>query len=170
MNEEQHRLLFRDAMANLPAAVNIVTSAGEAGQCGITATAVCSVTDTPPTLLVCINRKSAMNAVFERNARMCVNILNHEQEQMARHFAGMTDVDMAQRFMLEGWHNGELGQPVLRHALASLEGDIEQITSVGTHQIYLLAIRHIIVSQEGHGLIYFRRGFHATPHQEMLVV
>lgn len=170
MNEEQHRLLFRDAMASLPAAVNIVTSAGEAGQCGITATAVCSVTDTPPTLLVCINRKSAMNAVFERNGRLCVNVLNHEQEQMARHFAGMTEMEMAQRFMLEGWHQGELGQPVLRHALASLEGDIDQISAVGTHQIYLLTIRHIVVAQDGHGLIYFRRRFQPTAQQEILAV
>lgn len=170
MNDEQHRLLFRDAMASLPAAVNIVTSAGAAGQCGITATAVCSVTDTPPTLLVCVNRKSAMNPVFERNGRMCVNVLNHEQEQMARHFAGMTEVEMAQRFMLEGWCSGELEQPVLRHALASLEGVIDEIRPVGTHLIYLLAVRHISVAQHGHGLIYFRRGFHATPHPEMLAV
>jgi flavin reductase (NADH) len=108
---EQQRLLFRDAMANLPAAVNIVTTCGEAGRCGITATAVCSVTDTPPTLMVCINRNSAMNPVFERNGKMCINVLSHAQEEMARHFAGMTDVAMEQRFALEGWHEGALGQP-----------------------------------------------------------
>ena len=34
------RRRFRDAMANLPAAVNIVTTAGPAGRCGITASAV----------------------------------------------------------------------------------------------------------------------------------
>ncbi|MDG9697424.1 flavin reductase, partial [Streptomyces sp. DH17] len=40
-------------MANLGAAVNVVTSAGDAGRVGFTATAVCSVSDTPPMLLVC---------------------------------------------------------------------------------------------------------------------
>ncbi|GLR09361.1 4-hydroxyphenylacetate 3-monooxygenase, reductase component [Mixta theicola] len=165
-HEEQHRLRFRDAMASLPAAVNIVTTQGSAGRCGITATAVCSVTDTPPTLLVCVNRKSAMNPVFEQNGKMCVNVLNHEQEEMARHFAGMTALTMDQRFILEGWRDGVLKQPVLQRALASLEGDIQQIQTIGTHQLYLLEIRHITLAEEGNGLIYFKRQFHATPHSE----
>ncbi|WP_315709927.1 4-hydroxyphenylacetate 3-monooxygenase, reductase component [Brenneria uluponensis] len=168
-HEEQQRLRFRDAMASLPAAVNIVTTQGGAGRCGITATAVCSVTDTPPTLLVCVNRKSAMNPVFEQNGRMCVNVLNHEQEEMARHFAGMTNVAMEQRFLLEGWHDGELGQPVLHQSLASLEGNIQQIQSIGTHQVYLLEIRHITLAEEGHGLIYFKRQFHTIHHEDALV-
>lgn len=66
--ENEHRLRFRDAMASLGAAVNIVTTDGPEGRCGITATAVCSVTDTPPTLMVCVNRNSTMNAVFKRMA------------------------------------------------------------------------------------------------------
>ena len=63
MQLDEQRLRFRDAMASLSAAVNVVTTAGEAGRCGITATAVCSVTDTPPSVMVCINANSAMNPV-----------------------------------------------------------------------------------------------------------
>lgn len=39
---------FRDAMARLGSAVNIITTDGPAGRAGFTASAVCSVTDTPP--------------------------------------------------------------------------------------------------------------------------
>ena len=39
------RTVFRNAMACMGAAVNVVTSAGPAGRCGYTCTAVCSVTD-----------------------------------------------------------------------------------------------------------------------------
>lgn len=39
---------FRNAMARLGAAVNIITTDGPAGRAGFTASAVCSVTDTPP--------------------------------------------------------------------------------------------------------------------------
>lgn len=168
LDEQQRR--FRDAMASLPAAVNIVTTQGTAGRCGITATAVCSVTDSPPTVLICVNRKSAMNPVFEQNGRMCINVLNHEQEEMARHFAGMTELPMEQRFTLEGWHEGATGQPVLDRALASLEGEIQQIQLIGTHQVYLVAIQHITLAEEGNGLIYFKRRFHATPHPAALPV
>src|SRR6266850_752518 len=49
---------FREAMSRLGAAVHVITTAGPGGKTGATATAVCSVSDTPPTLLVCINRRS----------------------------------------------------------------------------------------------------------------
>lgn len=166
--ENEHRLRFRDAMANLSAAVNIVTTDGPAGRCGITATAVCSVTDTPPTLLVCINSNSAMNPVFKENGRMCINVLNHQQEEMARHFAGMTSVSMEERFRIEEWHCGMLGQPVLRNALTSLAGVIEQVQCIGTHQLYLVQIRQIVVNDAGNGLIYFKRHFHPVMHEAVL--
>ena len=47
---------FRDAMSLLTSAVSVVTTAGMADRHGFTASAVCSVTDTPPTLLVCMNK------------------------------------------------------------------------------------------------------------------
>ena len=95
MQLDEQRLRFRDAMASLSAAVNVITTEGEAGRCGITATAVCSVTDTPPSVMVCINANSAMNPVFQGNGKLCINVLNHEQEEMARHFAGMTGMTPA---------------------------------------------------------------------------
>ena len=49
---------FRDGMALLAGAVNVITTDGPHGRAGFTATAVCSVTDQPPTLLVCMNRGS----------------------------------------------------------------------------------------------------------------
>ncbi|MCE6963871.1 4-hydroxyphenylacetate 3-monooxygenase reductase subunit [Enterobacter sp. MW07] len=160
MQLDEQRLRFRDAMASLSAAVNIVTTEGEAGRCGITATAVCSVTDTPPSVMVCLNVNSAMNPVFQGNGKLCINVLNHEQELMARHFAGMTGMAMEERFSLSCWQKGLLGQPLLKRALASLEGEISQVQTIGTHLVYLVAIKNIVLAEEGHGLIYFKRRFH----------
>lgn len=158
MQLDEQRLRFRDAMASLSAAVNVVTTAGEAGRCGITATAVCSVTDTPPSVMVCINANSAMNPVFQGNGKLCINVLNHEQEIMARHFAGMTGVTMEERFALSGWQQGALGQPVLKGSLASLE----EISGTNHRHPPGLSGRNqnITLSQQGHGLIYFKRRFH----------
>lgn len=51
---------FKDAMAQLATAVHIVTTSGETGQHGFTASAVCGVTDSPPTLLVCVNSNACL--------------------------------------------------------------------------------------------------------------
>ena len=163
--EKQANPHFRDAMASLGAAVNIVATNGDAGCCGLTATAVCSVTDNPPTVMVCINSKSQMNSVFQENGKLSVNILNHEQEEMACHFAGMTGLAMADRFTQPGWQNGQLQQPILENALATLEGDIYDVRQVGTHFVYMAEIKHISVREDGHGLIYFKRRFHSVKNE-----
>ena len=79
---------------------------------------------------------------------------------MARHFAGMTGMAMEERFSLSWWHKGRLSQPVLKGSLASLEGEIRDVQAIGTHLVYLVEIKNIILSAEGHGLIYFKRRFH----------
>ena len=56
---------FREAMSQLGAAVHVVTTAGPAGPAGFTATAVCSVSDQPATLLVCLNRRSQVTPILD---------------------------------------------------------------------------------------------------------
>ena len=55
---------FKNAMSLLTSAVNVVTTAGMSGRYGFTASAVCSVNDTPPTLLVCMNKSSSSHEHF----------------------------------------------------------------------------------------------------------
>ncbi|MCX4174844.1 MULTISPECIES: 4-hydroxyphenylacetate 3-monooxygenase, reductase component [Paraburkholderia] len=158
--EQAARQQFRQAMAHLSAAVNVITTAGPHGRCGVTASAVCSVTDTPPTLLVCLNRSSAMHATFERNRHVCINVLPGEHELLARHFAGMTQVPMEERFGWPIWDDGTHGVPVLRDALASLQGEIVDLKEVGSHSVMFVKTTCISVRTDGDGLIYFDRNFH----------
>lgn len=155
---EELRLKFRDAMASLAAHVNIITTKGDGGTVGLTATAVCSITDTPPTVLVCVNKNSRTNEAFKANQRMCVNVLNSGQEDISCHFAGMRDSTMEQRFAMDIWDYGPLGQPMLREACSNLEGTISNIEECGTHCLYFLQLSTIAV-RDGGGLIYFRRKF-----------
>ena len=74
---------FRQAMSHLAAAVNIVTTDGEAGRAGFTASAVCSVTDTPPTLLVCMNKSSRSYINFVENKVLCVNVLSADRAHLS---------------------------------------------------------------------------------------
>lgn len=154
---------FRDAMATMASAVNVITTNGKSGRCGITATAVCSITDTPPTLMVCINRSSEMNAVFKENGYLCVNILAADHLEVAKHFAGMTGVEMNNRFMLHDWQEKIHDLPVLNDALASLQGKIAHLSEVGTHTLFLVELEAINVRADGNGLTYFNRAFHTIP-------
>ncbi|MBM7062805.1 4-hydroxyphenylacetate 3-monooxygenase, reductase component [Pseudomonas sp. UL073] len=156
----QTQIDFRNAMAQLPAAVNIITTNGPAGRCGITASAVCSVTDSPPTVLVCINRNSAMHDVFRGNGQLCVNVLCSEQEELAKHFAGMTKVPMEERFGWDVWSSAEHELPVLGSALVSLEGRITECKEVGSHSVMFVELDRVATREQGDSLVYFNRLFH----------
>jgi flavin reductase (NADH) len=159
-SQSQQQRDFRNAMAHLPAAVSIVTTGGEGGQCGITASAVCSVTDSPPTILVCVNRSSSMHDVFKQNGQLCVNVLSDEQEQLAMHFSGATKVPMAERFSWDIWESGVAHSPVLTGALVKLQGEIKECKQVGSHSVMFVELNAIEVSEEKDSLIYFNRLFH----------
>jgi flavin reductase len=153
------RSTFRDAMAGLGAAVNIITSDGTAGLAGCTASAVCGVTDEPPTLLVCINRGSRNNAAFRANGKLCVNVLSAEQQALAAHFATGA-LPMAERFAAAQWDTLATGAPVLHGALASLDCEIESVTEVGTHTVFFCAVKAAHTQVAGDALIYFGRRYH----------
>ncbi|MEL2243047.1 pyrimidine utilization flavin reductase protein F [Leclercia adecarboxylata] len=150
---------FRDAMACLGAAVNIITTDGPAGQAGFTASAVCSVTDSPPTLLVCLNRGASVWPVFNDNRTLCVNTLSAGQESLSNLFGGKTP--MADRFAAADWQTGATGCPRLDDALASFDCRISQVVSVGTHDILFCEIVAITRHPVPQGLVWFDRGYHA---------
>lgn len=157
---DQAKQHFRQALSLLSAAVNVITTDGPHGRFGLTASAVCSVTDTPPTLLVCINRNSSIHEALLGNRALCVNILTGDLEGVARQFAGLTDLPPAERFTGQDWRTGSSGVPVLNDALASLEGTIVEVKDVGSHSVLFVEINQIAVRGEGESLVYFGRNFH----------
>jgi flavin reductase (NADH) len=160
MTSDETRQHFRDAMACLPAAVNIITTDGSHGRYGMTASAVCSVTDSPPTMLVCINQTSYVHDMLRQNRKICINVLAAECQELARTFAGMTGCSMDERFDHCAWETGCSSVPVLSDAIASLEGAIVDIKTVGSHSVMFVRIDRISMREDGDGLIYFGRQFH----------
>ncbi|MCW3476724.1 flavin reductase [Limobrevibacterium gyesilva] len=147
-------------MARLGAAVNVITSDGPGGRRGFTASAVCSVTDDPPTLLVCLNRNSDSNAALKENRVLCVNTLAASQEHLSPIFAGMTEHDVEGRFSAANWTTLTTGAPVLHGAVVSFDCRIVQVTEVGTHSVFFCEVEAIQHGPAHEGLIYFGRGYH----------
>ncbi|ALS68161.1 MULTISPECIES: flavin reductase [Pandoraea] len=155
---------FRQAMSRLSAAVNVVSTNGPSGRYGVTASAVCSVTDSPPTVLVCLNRKGAAHDALLSNGRVCINILPGHHEALAMQFAGMANVPHLERFSADAWEEGEFGVPVLRDALASLQGVIAYTKIVGSHTVIFIEIAQIRIGDSDDCLTYFGRAFHRLSH------
>ncbi|MCR0984365.1 flavin reductase [Roseomonas populi] len=147
-------------MARLGAAVTIVTTDGKGGRVGITASAVCSVTDTPPTLLVCMNRNSSLNPVVQANGVLCVNVLPGAAQELANTFAGFTGADQVVRFEEGNWTTLATGAPMLEEAVAALDCEVEEVVEKGTHSVVFARVLAIRLGAPGPALIWFSRNYH----------
>lgn len=156
-----NRQEYRDAMARLGAAVNIVTTDGPAGLGGMTVSAVCSVTDDPPTLLVCLNRGSRQNRLFKDNGVLCVNSLAPGQEGLSARFAGRSaEADMAERFSHATWGLLATGAPALDGATVSFDCRIVEVVEHGTHSVLFAEVEAVRHGAASRALIWFSRDYH----------
>ncbi|MFJ4455337.1 flavin reductase [Pseudomonas sp. NPDC089392] len=150
---------FRNAMALLGGAVSVITTDGPAGRFGFTASAVCSVTDSPPTLLVCMNRASYSNEQFKANGALCVNVLAGTHQELSGAFANR-NLSMEERFASTLWTVLESGAPVMQEALVNFDCRIAQVHEVGSHSIFYCEIQDIRQGGADDGLVYFNRAYH----------
>lgn len=149
---------FRNAMCLLTGAVNVVTTAGVSGRYGFTASSVCSISDTPATLLVCMNKAASSHVHFIENKVLAVNVLGAHHQHLSQAFSSKMSPE--QRFGYADWTELKTGAPVLADALVSFDCQIEQIQEVGTHTIFICRIVAIKQSQHDQGLVYFNRAYH----------
>jgi flavin reductase (DIM6/NTAB) family NADH-FMN oxidoreductase RutF len=126
---------FRDCIARVPSGVNVVTTDGTLGIGGFTATAVASVSDDPPTVLVCLNRSSSQWDAFRGNGCFAINLLPAGGQPIAEAFAGRTGLAAAERFGLGTWTRLSTGAPVLEEAVMSLDCRLTEALDVGTHTV-----------------------------------
>ncbi len=157
------RQTFRDAMARLGAAVNVVTTNTDAGWRGFTASAVCSVTDDPPTLLLCVNRTGDTHDALVSSGIVCINTLSAAQEAFSPLFAGFTQVPQPERFQEGRWNTLVTGAPALEGAVVSFDCTIADQTTVGTHTVFFCAVQAIQTGAAHEALIYAGRAYHRIP-------
>ena len=150
---------FREAMARLGAAVHVVTTAGPGGKSGFTATAVCSVSDAPPTLLVCLNRRNHSAPILRENQVFCVNTLGAECETIADIFAGRTGAVRESRFDTGAWTTLKTGAPVLASGLVAFDCRVVEIKAVASHNVIFGAVVDIRLGPAGAALVYHDRAY-----------
>ena len=150
---------FRDAMSRLGAAVHVITTAGPAGKTGATATAVCSVSDAPPTLLMCLNRRSQTNPVVLENKVFCINTLGANEAEIADIFSGRTGVMGTDRFDKGEWTTLSTGSPVLASSVIAFDCRIVEVRAVGSHNVFFGAVESVRLGPQGPALVYHERAY-----------
>lgn len=150
---------FKAAMRGLAGHVCLITTRGADGTlAGLTATAVCSVSADPPTLLVCINRNSASLRAIQDAGVFGVNVLALESRHLADRFA--SPIPAHEKFILGDWAPAASGVPLLASALVGFDCRVTSAVDVGTHGILFGQIDDVrIRAERARPLLYAHGGY-----------
>jgi flavin reductase (NADH)/flavin reductase/chlorophenol-4-monooxygenase component 1 len=151
-------------MCRVASSVSIVSTNGPHGIAGFTCSAVCSVTDEPPTIMVCVNRKIAANAIIRANGVLCVSSLGADQVELSQMFAGVGRVPMNKRFAGPHWGVLATGAPYCTASRVALDCRVADIREVGTHSVILAEVLSAAHAGDGEPLIYHSRNYATLRH------
>ncbi|AGN82587.1 flavin reductase family protein [Pseudomonas sp. GD03651] len=152
--------IFKEAMADFPAAVTVITTWDDEGHpVGATLSAVSSLSAAPPMMLACFDRKSKTLECLTRGKPFLIHVLGAGQEHLAMLFAGKS----TDKFDGVAWKLGELGLPTLPDAACTLACEVADVLPGGDHLIVTGCIRHISHNTQQMPLLYHRRKMFAVP-------
>lgn len=151
---------FLGAMASFPAGVAVVTSLDREEQpVGLTVSAFCSVSRTPPLILICVDKESATLPAIQHSGKFTVNFLSDDREDLARRFA-TKDPD---KFADQAWRGSEAlpgGGPVLHEdTVAYVACTVYEQVEAGDHWVFIGEVVEANVEEEARSLLYHRRNF-----------
>lgn len=157
---------FKRGMRRFASGVCVVTTlARDGARLGLTATAMCSVSADPPTLLVSLNRATGTCTAIRAAGHFAVNLLSSEDRETSHRFG--SPIPPEDRFSAGRWDTAATGSPVLASAVAVFDCRLSQVVDVATHCILVGDIQ-AVRSRELHvkPLLYLQGAYGGFAHLE----
>jgi flavin reductase (DIM6/NTAB) family NADH-FMN oxidoreductase RutF len=146
-------------MRGVASTIHIVTLIVEGAPKGMTATAVSSLSMSPPSLLVCMNENVSMHGAMAGIDWFCVNVLTTRHVAIAQAFSDSRLRDV--RFETGLWSIDDEHAPRLADAQAALLCRRVGHHRFGTHSIFLGQVHRVWLSGPADPLVYLDGQFQA---------
>jgi flavin reductase (DIM6/NTAB) family NADH-FMN oxidoreductase RutF len=146
---------FRSVLGRFASGITIVTSRDDAGvDHGMTVSAFCSLSLTPPMVLICVDHVASMHDLLLGHPKFGISILSSEMEEYSRRFA----TEDADRFDGIAYSRGTGDMVLLEDAVAHLECQVTEHYDAGDHTIFIASVDRA-EPHEGRPLLYYRGGY-----------
>jgi flavin reductase (DIM6/NTAB) family NADH-FMN oxidoreductase RutF len=151
---------LKAGMRRLAASVCIITLKDKRGvPHAMTATAVTSLSDNPPALLVCVNKNATAYQALSDGRPFCVNVLNQSQAELSAHCASKAEAD---RFTKGQWKNHQDSLPYLADAEAIFFCSNEQVVEYGSHIIAIGKLTEVVTAESSVAPLLYVDGKYAA--------
>ncbi len=146
---------FRQVLGQWASGVTVVTTADAEGWKGVTVSSFSSVSLLPPLVSICVATNLYTHDVIQQTGIFAVNILNTEQIEMGKVFAGLYS-EIEDRFAGLTCEVAATGAPILPNVLGWVDCKVWQAYPGGDHTIFVGEVQAVGMT-EGEPLLYFKR-------------
>jgi flavin reductase (DIM6/NTAB) family NADH-FMN oxidoreductase RutF len=144
--------LFRRACALFATGVAVLSTRGADGTPhGLTVNAFCSLSLTPPLVLVAVDRVCSLLETFEKSGHFALNFLSQSQRDLSIRFSEIPEG----RFTGVSWSPGVDGAPLIDGVIGSIECRTTRVIDAGDHRALIGEVIAATVG-EGDPLVFFR--------------
>lgn len=147
MQENNMGQLMRAGMRRLASGVCVLSASfSDSDHFAMTVSSVTSVSDSPASLLVCINHQvSKVEALSIVNQTFAINVLADTHQAVSNICAGRDFTE--DRFGVGEWSFYQ-GTPVLKDALVNFICEVDKVVPYGTHNVLIARIIHVTLGTE----------------------
>ncbi|NEV00645.1 flavin reductase family protein [Bradyrhizobium uaiense] len=146
---------FRAAMRHFVGSVSVVTTWHGDRPWGMTINSFTSVCADPPTILICLNRKTVTASHVQNTGRFAVNLLSQDQLHLSEICARpAADKYIDEHVLSPEDASGPSSMPLLRDASVVFECRAVEQLVVGSHRIAIATIESIHVLVDRPPLLY----------------
>lgn len=148
-----------DAFKQMAKSVYVLSCTAEGMRHASVASAVCNVSNDPPSLSVCMEKTASFSALLAPGSMFAVNIVGAGQQAVVEHCMRTSGEE---RFGAGQW-TSVCEQPVLSGAAASFICRVSGINDCGSHNIVVAQIEESICNEERSALVYVNGKFIPLP-------
>ncbi|MCK4938804.1 MAG: flavin reductase [Rhodospirillaceae bacterium] len=140
--------IFKKGMSLLAGGVTIISTGTGNERRGITATAVCSLSTSPPSLIACANKDTGTAQSIKESGVFAVNVLGASHKDLSMVFAGASGLSGERRFEHGNWAEHDKRVPYLEDAIAVFVCETVERVSHGTHYAFIGNVKDVILINE----------------------
>lgn len=144
---------FREAMADVPSPVAVVTTRAGGEPHGTTVSSFLSLSLDPPTVLVSLANTSTLLAKLDLGSQLGVSVLAADQAETAVRFAGEDKHDSQ-----SDWGPAAGGPPRVQDSPTDIALAVTELVPVGDHTLVIGAVESVNTSPAA-PLVHWQRAF-----------
>lgn len=151
---------FRAAMRRLASGVVVVTCYLEGRPWGITVSACCSISMSPPLLLVSLESSTVSASVIQRSGRFGVSVLGSRALDAAKFAARRGQPKFIDDLCTVRGPDVAAGTPVVRDAAAHVDCVVDQSYPAADHLLFVGRVRTVVLRPTDRPLVYWAQRYH----------